>query len=231
MTVTQTFETEERQSKLCALCAHARGGWLFELILESGLMVDFPGDASDEDDEAERDSDLDEAIAGVPFEALMDACFAGDDAVDGDALDDEWEDEFEELEIAGVAPNDGDLDEVNLFQTLEAVGEEAGAVCPGCGATWEQIGHDERAGCSRCYATFRASLAQLLEHVQRAPHHEGKSPRAASKRRLRLEHLRQRRDHQLQLLQSRLAHAVKAERYEEAALLRDKIKLLSFSAE
>lgn len=245
VTVTRTFGSEEVKSQLCATCARDQGGWLFSLMSNGGLVAGFPDDnelesdelAGDElvDDEPESeelvDDDLDEHIAGAPLAALMDACFAGDE------MDADWhEGAFaDEEEIAFLAPLvEGGLNEAgeaNLFQTLKAVGGEANATCPGCGATWAQIGHDERAGCSRCYATFRASLALLLEHVQRAPHHQGKSPRAARKRVLRLEHLRQRRDHQLQMLQNRLAEAVRAERYEEAAALRDKIKLLFSSAQ
>ena len=225
MTVTRTVGTEKHQSKLCAQCVRAQGGWLFELALGSGMIANFPTSDADvgAETEDEGDLDLDEAIAGVPFDALMDACFAGDEA-----FGDDWEDDLDELENHDLAPEDDEL-ELNLFQTLEAVEGEVGAVCPGCGATWQRIGHEERVGCARCYPTFRGSLARLLEQIQRAPHHEGKSPRAAGKRRLRLEHLRQRRDHQLQMLQGRLAGAVAAERYEEAAVLRDKIKLLSSS--
>jgi protein-arginine kinase activator protein McsA len=63
--------------------------------------------------------------------------------------------------------------------------------------------------------------------VQHAPEHRGKKPRAAEKRRNRLEHLRARRDHRLEMLNRRLDEAVRDERYEEAAKLRDQIKVVS----
>ena len=252
VTVTRGNETEKTTMQLCPTCARIQGGWLFGLMLNDGLVNGFPedddddlgdlelGEAPDDDDlgigdamdDLERgavDGELDDHIAGAPLDALMDACFPGDEgdeSWDEDPFDDE--DDFLAPLVESDSPTSSDA---NLFQILQAVGGEGDALCPGCGATWTQIGLDERVGCARCYATFRSSLAQLLEYVQRAPHHQGKSPRAARKRVLRLEHLRQRRDHQLQLLQNRLAEAVRAERYEEAATLRDKIKLLSLSAE
>ncbi len=245
VTITRTVGTQKIKTQLCATCARAQGGWLFSMMIGDSLVTGFPTeedeslgdeshDTAESGDEKEFQSDagneeLDDHIAGAPLDALMDACFARDEEAewDEDPFDDDDEGDFLAPLIEDGAPDSAP--KANLFQVLQAVGGEADAVCPGCGASWKRIGLDERAGCSRCYATFPASLALLLEYVQRAPHHQGKSPRAAQKRVLRLEHLRQRRDHQLQLLQNRLAEAVRTERYEEAASLRDKIKLVSSS--
>ena len=199
---------------------------------EMGLATGFSG--------GESGSVLDEHIADAPFEALMEACFSndvmGEDDLSSDWMDeddpfadddpqgdesDPFGDDEEELGVQSLADN--------LFQTLEAHGEEATATCSGCSATWEQIALDERVGCSRCYATFRVSLLGLIEQVQHDPQHVGKTPRTAFRRRLRLEQLRQRRDNQLTMLRNRLAEAVRGERYEEAATLRDKIKVVSSS--
>lgn len=248
VTVTRTVGKEKITAQLCATCARIQGGWLFNMMLDDGLVSGFPeeehellgddesqSDTSESGDEDELQGDdelesdeLDEHIVGAPLDALMDACFARDEEqVEWD--EDPYEDEGDFLAPLIKSDSLENAPEANLFQTLQAVGGEGDAVCPGCGASWNQIGLDERVGCARCYATFRASVALLLEYVQRAPHHQGKSPRAARKRVLRLEHLRQRRDHQLQMLRNRLAEAVRAERYEEAAGLRDKIKLVSSS--
>ena len=101
------------------------------------------------------------------------------------------------------------------------------ARCASCGTTWDTIRSDGRVGCAACYVTFAARLASVMERVQRGSEHVGKTPRAAHKRRLRLEQLRQRRDNQLTMLQNRLKSAVASEHFEEAALLRDKIKVVS----
>lgn len=202
---------------------------------EMGWATGFP---AEEDGAA-----LDEHIADAPFEALMEACFSSDEFMGDDDLDSDWMDDGDpfaddalgELNDESDPFADDEADRLsaqaaeNLFRTLEVQEDEAEAVCSGCGATWERISLDERAGCARCYSTFRVSLLKLLEQVQREPQHVGKTPRAAFKRRLRLEQLRQRRDNQLAMLRNRLADAVSGERYEEAATLRDKIKIVSSS--
>ncbi|BCM92169.1 protein-arginine kinase activator protein [Abditibacteriota bacterium] len=206
-------------------------------IREMGIATGFS--------EEENGATLDERIADAPFEALMEACFSSDELMGDDDLDSDWmneddpfadDDSLDSISDESDPFADDETDELsaesiteNLFRTLEVESDEAEAVCPGCSATWEQIALDERAGCSRCYATFRASLLKLIEQVQRESQHVGKTPRAAFKRRLRLEHLRQRRDNQLTMLRNRLADAVRGERYEEAATLRDKIKVVSSS--
>lgn len=166
-----------------------------------------------------------------------------------DPFDDEWddalpfapedifedEDDFEFVLEEVVSPlddMDGDPFSVDPFdEDPFAVPTEIvpnpSARCAGCGTTWDRIRHDGRAGCASCYATFRAQLSGVMARVQRGETHVGKTPRAIEKRRLRLEHLRARRDNQLAVLQNRLQNAIAAEKYEEAAKLRDKIKIVS----
>ncbi len=226
VSVTRTFLNGQKQTEsLCATCARSGELGIFRSLLDLGMVDGFPED----------DFDLDEHIEGAPFEALMDACFSAHDDEDEDWMNSE--DPFEDDDSGEDDERDpfGDDDEAplesapNLFQSQGAHEDEADALCAGCGASWEQIASDERAGCAKCYSTFRASLKALLEQVQREAKHFGKTPRTAQKRRMRLEHLRARRDHQLEMLRSRLAQAVQSERYEEAATLRDKIKEVSSS--
>ena len=66
-----------------------------------------------------------------------------------------------------------------------------------------------------------------MEQMQHETHHTGKLPRAALKRQRRLEHLRTKRDHRLEMLQRRLKEAVQEEKYEDAVQLRDKIKIVA----
>ena len=139
----------------------------------------------------------------------------------------EGEEDFDDLEDDEVEDLDGDPFDDDPFEIPTEATPRAGARCAGCGTTWDKIRHDGRAGCAGCYATFRAQLRGVMARVQRGEAHIGKTPRAIEARRLRLEQLRQRRDHQLIVLQSRLSKAVAAEKYEEAARLRDKIKIVS----
>ncbi len=99
--------------------------------------------------------------------------------------------------------------------------------CAKCGTTWDRLREDGRAGCAYCYEAFEEKLREVMTRMQREAHHVGKTPRAAQRRRRRLEQLRDKRDHRLQMLQNRLQEAVAQENYEDAAALRDKIKMVS----
>lgn len=98
--------------------------------------------------------------------------------------------------------------------------------CPKCETTWDRLRQNGRVGCANCYEVFSDQLNEVMERLQNSNQHVGKAPRAAAKRRQRLEHLRARRDHRLEMLNARLAKAVAGEDYEEAAKLRDKIKIV-----
>ena len=84
--------------------------------------------------------------------------------------------------------------------------------CPECGLKYAQFRADGRLGCPHDYDAFGGSLGPLVERIHRATGHVGKVPRAQA-----------RRDH-LSDLHDRLGEAVAAERYEEAARLRDLIR-------
>ena len=158
-----------------------------------------------------------EAFAEIPLEEIMSSLFEGVDfEANGDAgflTDDDLDANEDEAEDDDFAPQD--------------TARDVSARCPTCGTTWDRLKTDGRAGCSGCYAAFRTELNDVMTRLQRGGQHLGKTPKAAGKRRRRLDHLRQRRDHQLQLLQNRLKEAVASEQYEEAATLRDKIKIVS----
>ena len=101
------------------------------------------------------------------------------------------------------------------------------ARCAGCNTTWDRLKCDGRAGCERCYESFRPQLVGVMSRVQRSEFHTGKTPRAAHKRAIMGQNLRARREKQLQLLKKRLNEALAAEKYEIAAQLRDKIREIS----
>lgn len=94
--------------------------------------------------------------------------------------------------------------------------------CASCGMTLSEFKRRGQLGCEGCYQTFRKPLESLLESIHDSVRHAGGRPpeklRAGpSPVRLhqRLEHLRQ-----------DLEAAVKAEKYEDAAALRDEIRRL-----
>ncbi len=89
--------------------------------------------------------------------------------------------------------------------------------CPHCGFTQADFKKAGRLGCSQCYVTFAEGLEGLLKSMHKGTRHVGKVPTA----------LRRGRDLQdrLKHLQKKLDKAVTAEDFEQAAHLRDEIKV------
>lgn len=89
--------------------------------------------------------------------------------------------------------------------------------CPNCGFTQADFKKAGRLGCSQCYVTFAEGLESLLKSMHKGTKHTGKVPMA----------LRQSRDltERLKVLQKRLDKAVTSEDFEQAASLRDEIKV------
>ena len=89
--------------------------------------------------------------------------------------------------------------------------------CPNCGFTQADFKKAGRLGCSHCYSTFAEGLEGLLKSMHKGTKHVGKTPLA----------LRQSRDltERLKHLQKKLDKAVNSEDFEQAASLRDEIKV------
>ncbi len=71
-------------------------------------------------------------------------------------------------------------------------------------------------GCRVCYETFHDVLTPLLQQLHGSSHHAGKVPQRTEQK------LRQ----QLDLFKEQLKEAIQEERFEEAAVLRDRISHL-----
>ncbi len=173
-------------------------------------------------------------------DGLEDADPFEDDASDNDPFEDDSEDTREDS-----AGQDADGDEpllpTFLLPGFLGFSEWSGSAqppqppefksaptqrCSKCRMTWDRLREDGRAGCPSCYEMFEEALGDLMERGQNASHHIGKAPRAAVRRRRRLELLRARRDSRLAMLRERLKAALAAQQFEEAAKLRDKIKVV-----
>ena len=95
----------------------------------------------------------------------------------------------------------------------ELVGELAGLTCPDCGLKFMEYRAGGRLGCPNDYLVFARGLLPLLNRAHGATRHVGKvaRPRPAAAARLRL--------------RTRLRDSVAREDYEEAARLRDQLRL------
>lgn len=97
---------------------------------------------------------------------------------------------------------------------------EKGLKCSFCGFTLTDFQRIGRLGCPRCYETFANQLAPLLRRIHRQDRHMGKMPVKTVKGKLSKE------ASELHGLKIKLQKAISIEAFEEAAQLRDKIKII-----
>lgn len=91
--------------------------------------------------------------------------------------------------------------------------------CPVCSATFSDIAKTGKVGCTECYKTFNSELLPYLKRVHGSTHHAGKIPCRAP---LMLKPEKE----SVESLRLELNRLVSEEKYEEAAVVRDKIKEL-----
>lgn len=107
----------------------------------------------------------------------------------------------------------------SMFGDIEpsSIGPAAAKSCPVCGAEFSDIAETGKAGCAECYKTFYSELLPYLKRVHGGVKHTGKIPNSAP---LAV------REETPESLRMELNRLVSEEKYEEAAVLRDKIKKL-----
>lgn len=111
------------------------------------------------------------------------------------------------------------------------------SICPECGLTFAEFKQGGMVGCQTCYRAFEAQLGPLLERAHEgASRHSGKHPkRVAPARRVpnpepepaSTAKAAEDRTKALGALRRQLELAVKTEQYEQAAKLRDQLRMLS----
>lgn len=91
-------------------------------------------------------------------------------------------------------------------------------VCPSCQLSFAEFRTSGRLGCPFDYEVFRDELMPLLENIHDETRHSGKVPRRAPRN----------SQQQSELIQLRndLKRSIAAEKYEEAARIRDKIRAI-----
>ncbi len=97
---------------------------------------------------------------------------------------------------------------------LNIAPEEEDVICPRCGITLAEFRSGGRLGCGQCYQVFSRSLLPLITTIQKGENHQGKVPAAHPPR------------PDLESLKKALREAVGEEKFERAAILRDRIKQL-----
>lgn len=100
--------------------------------------------------------------------------------------------------------------------------------CNNCGFTFEDIINTGKFGCGNCYETFESRIAPLMREIQGSNKHEGRLQRNNNTKNInaitnKKEDKNQKIIDEIETLKEDLKNAIKEERYEDAAKIRDEI--------
>jgi len=112
-----------------------------------------------------------------------------------------------------------------LVKASDSEGEAASSqlVCEHCGFTQANFKKLGRLGCPACYERFKPVLEPVLSNMHKGLTHLGKVPARSIERKTLHD--------RLAALEAQISEAVQAERYEDAARLRDEINELKSAFE
>lgn len=102
--------------------------------------------------------------------------------------------------------------------------------CNSCGTTFDNFVNTGEFGCSNCYDIFENRISSILKNLQGANRHIGRGykeimPKADSEEKtVKKVSNKEKKETKLEKLQKDLQKAIKDERYEDAAKIRDEIK-------
>lgn len=97
----------------------------------------------------------------------------------------------------------------------EPVVAESDKVCPVCRLKKSDFNKTSRLGCPDCYDVFSQELGPMLENMHKGTRHVGKIP------------VSQETEAEMESLQNALNRAISIEDFEEAVILRDRMKAVS----
>ena len=90
--------------------------------------------------------------------------------------------------------------------------------CEGCGACFDDIAESGKVGCDKCYETFLDQLLPSLQRMHGRSRHAGKIPGGVKKAETKQD--------KISALNDKRKKAIEVQDFEQAAKLRDEIKLL-----
>lgn len=102
--------------------------------------------------------------------------------------------------------------------------EEETIRCKGCGSSFEDIAQSGKVGCAECYRTFYDRLIPSIQRIHGNTRHRGKIPGVTPHSDCTA--LTQKPENELESLRMQLKEEIEAQNFEQAAVLRDKIKEL-----
>lgn len=102
--------------------------------------------------------------------------------------------------------------------------KEESLVCPSCNMSYKQFLHEGKFHCAHCYESFKEQLPSVFKRLHNgATEHKGKVPGGLT--------LQYKTKKEIEKLRQSMKSAIEEENFEEAAIVRDKIKLLEVTLE
>lgn len=103
--------------------------------------------------------------------------------------------------------------------------------CKNCGYTFEDVVNKGKLGCASCYDVFENKLDPIIKKIQGANRHVGRMRKGLDEPNFKEKNIKKEESSEINLnkteierLQKELKEAIKEERYEDAAKIRDEIK-------
>ena len=125
------------------------------------------------------------------------------------------------------------LEDFSTPEFMPFLNEVKQLTCDSCGSTFEDIINSGRYGCANCYDVFEDRMDPILKKLQGANRHNGRLGKISDNK-VKFEEKDKvpneqgaNESNKLEKLQNDLKLAIKEERYEDAAKLRDEIKNMS----
>lgn len=117
------------------------------------------------------------------------------------------------------------IEDISTSSFMPLLNEVRQIKCDSCGSSFDDIIDTGKYGCANCYDTFEDRMDPILKKLQGANRHIGRVGKISDnniKFDKKVEN--QSDDNKIQKLEEELKQAIKEERYEDAAKIRDEIK-------
>ena len=102
--------------------------------------------------------------------------------------------------------------------------------CDSCGMTYDQFMKEGKFGCSNCYSIFDTKIEPILKRIHGESKYLGRKGKVSKapvhNEENKIEDVKNEKEQTLADLKKELKKLIKEEKYEEAAIIRDKIKTL-----
>ena len=102
--------------------------------------------------------------------------------------------------------------------------------CDSCGMTYDQFMKEGKFGCSNCYSIFDTKIEPILKRIHGESKYVGRKGKVSKapvhNEENKIEDVKNEKEQTLADLKKELKKLIKEEKYEEAAIIRDKIKTL-----